>query len=66
MKALRLSSICPQVLRAPITKGESLGEMVLNYKGNELLRRPLIALEDVSEVGLVAGFWDEVLIFLGR
>lgn len=56
----------PNILRAPITKGETLGEMVLTYEGEELLRRPLIALEDVPEAGFVTSFVDELLIFLGQ
>ena len=56
----------PAVLRAPITKGETLGEMLLIYDGKELLRRPLIALEDVEEAGFITSFVDELLIFLGR
>lgn len=54
----------PDTLRAPIAKEEPLGEMILKYEGEELLRRPLIALEEAKEASLLLGFWDEVLIFL--
>lgn len=56
----------PSVLRAPITKGETLGEMVLSYEGEVLLRRPLVALEDVEEAGFITNFVDELLIFLSQ
>ena len=54
----------PNTIRAPISKNEPIGEMILEYKGEEILRRPLVSLEEAKEASLLAGFWDELLIFL--
>ena len=54
----------PNTIRAPIAKGDTVGNMILEYKGEEILTRPLIALEEAAEASFFTRFWDEIRIFL--
>ena len=55
----------PRVMRAPISKGEQLGELILEFEGGEVLKRPLIALENIPSAGFLGSTFDEIMIFLG-
>lgn len=53
-----------QVIKAPVTAGQDLGEIVIRLGDNELLRRPLVALADVEQGSWIDRLWDAVLLFL--
>src|SRR5690625_3195132 len=53
-----------QVIRAPVAEGDVLGEMVVSLGEEELLRRPLVALEDVAQGGLFKRLWDGLLLLI--
>ena len=48
-------------LEAPVTKGARVGDIVINLQDEELLRVPLVALQEVAEGGLWQRAWDTVL-----
>jgi D-alanyl-D-alanine carboxypeptidase (penicillin-binding protein 5/6) len=48
-------------LEAPIAKGTRIGDIVVSLQDQELLRVPLVALQDVAEGSLWQRAWDHVL-----
>ncbi|WP_372781339.1 D-alanyl-D-alanine carboxypeptidase family protein [Litorivivens sp.] len=53
-----------EVLTAPIREGQEYGELVVSLDGKELVRSPLIALQDVEQGGLVKRLWDAIVLFV--
>lgn len=51
------------VLKAPIEKGQVLGELVVRQSGEEVARRPLLALEPIEQAGFFKRIWDYILLF---
>ncbi len=52
-----------QVIKAPITKGQELGNITVKLDGETLLDVPLVALENVEEAGFFARLWDDIKLF---
>ena len=52
------------LIEAPLNKGQKVGEVIVELDGNEVMRRPLVALEDVPEGGLWRKAVDTVLMML--
>ncbi|MCC1497481.1 D-alanyl-D-alanine carboxypeptidase family protein [Alcanivorax sp. 1008] len=50
-------------IRAPISKGETLGSVVVSLDGEVLLDRPLVALNDVEQAGLFKRLWHRIRLF---
>ncbi len=57
------TEIQPQ-LEAPLAKGQKVGEVVVELNGEEITRKPLVALEDVAEGGIWRTMVDTVLMML--
>ena len=57
------TEIQPQ-LQAPLSKGQKVGDVIIELAGEEIVRRPLIALDDVVEGGLWRQAVDTVLMML--
>lgn len=55
--------IQPQI-EAPLTKGQKVGEVIVELDGEVLTRRALVALEDVPEGGIWRTMVDSVLMML--
>ena len=51
-------------LEAPISKGQKVGEVIVELDGDLVARQPLVALEDLAEGGLWRGMVDTVLLLL--
>lgn len=51
------------VIKAPIEAGQRLGELIVSHSGEEVARRPLLALQAVEQAGLFARIWDYILLF---
>lgn len=51
------------VIKAPIEVGQVLGELVVRNGDEELVRRPLLALEAVEPSGFMSRLWDNILLF---
>ena len=52
------------ILEAPIEKGQQLGTMTVNYQGEEILSRPVVALNAVEEAGFFQRLWDSLKLFV--
>ncbi|MFY9973736.1 MAG: D-alanyl-D-alanine carboxypeptidase family protein [Chromatiaceae bacterium] len=50
-------------LKAPIAKGARIGDIVVNLEDQELLRVPLVALQEVAQGSLWQRAWDGVLLW---
>jgi D-alanyl-D-alanine carboxypeptidase (penicillin-binding protein 5/6) len=50
-------------IRAPISKGDTLGSVVVSLDGEVLLDRPLVALNDVEQAGLFKRLWHRIRLF---
>ena len=53
-------------IKAPIQVGQTLGELVVYVAGEEVTRKPLIALHEVKRAGFFARFWDFILLFVSN
>jgi serine-type D-Ala-D-Ala carboxypeptidase (penicillin-binding protein 5/6) len=53
-----------QFVTAPIESGTRLGELVVKLEGEELLRAPLVALEEVDSGGLLRRLWHSIMMFV--
>lgn len=47
-------------LMAPISKNDNIGHLVIKFKDNELVKLPIIALEDAPESGLFSRMLDKI------
>ena len=50
-------------IQAPITLGETFGEVAVSLDGKELVKVPIVAQVPVAEAGLVSRLWDGTLLF---
>jgi D-alanyl-D-alanine carboxypeptidase (penicillin-binding protein 5/6) len=50
-------------IRAPITEGDSYGELVIKLDGETLLKKPLAALQSIPQAGFFQRVWDAVKLF---
>ena len=50
-------------IRAPISKGDTLGSVVVSLDGEVLLDRPLVALNDVEQAGFFKRLWHRIRLF---
>jgi D-alanyl-D-alanine carboxypeptidase (penicillin-binding protein 5/6) len=57
------TEIDPQI-QAPVAKGQKVGDVIVELDGELVVRRPLVALDDVPEGGLWRRAVDTVLIML--
>ena len=55
-------SIQPE-LRAPIEEGRQYGTLTVSLDGEQLVQRPLVALEAVEEAGFFSRIWDHIVLF---
>lgn len=53
-----------EVLTAPISEGQEYGELVVSLDGEELVRAPLVALQNVEEGGILKRLWDAIVLFV--
>jgi D-alanyl-D-alanine carboxypeptidase (penicillin-binding protein 5/6) len=52
-------------LSAPIKKGDSIGHLVIKFEGKNLVKLPLVALEDAPESGFFSQIWNWLMSLLG-
>ena len=52
------------LIEAPLAKGQKVGDVIVELDGQEVLRRPLVALANVAEGGLWRKAVDSVLMML--
>lgn len=57
------TEINPQ-LQAPLARGQRVGYVIVELAGEEILRRPLVALDEIAEGGLWRKAVDSVLMML--
>ncbi len=55
-----------EVIKAPIVNGQEYGELVVTLDGEELLRKPLVALQAVAEAGFFKRLWHDILLFFSQ
>ena len=63
-KALQAVMNLDEVIKAPVTKGKTYGELVVTLDDEELLRQPLVALETIEKGGIFKQLWDGLILFL--
>jgi D-alanyl-D-alanine carboxypeptidase (penicillin-binding protein 5/6) len=62
---LEANSNVDTIIKAPITKGQELGELVLTLDGEEVLRAPLLAANAIEEAGMFSRLWDSMVLMVG-
>lgn len=50
-------------LRAPIQKGQQYGTLTVRLGDEQLVERPLVALEAVEQAGFFSRIWDHIVLF---
>ena len=53
----------PELLEAPIAKGQAIGTVRVTLDGKVVAERPLVALEAVEEAGFFKRLWHEFLMW---
>lgn len=53
----------PEVIKAPIAAGQSIGTLTLELDGKVLNTQPLVALQPVEEASFFARLWDKMKLF---
>lgn len=53
-----------EIIKAPITAGQELGNVVVQLDGKQLLDIPLVAQQAIEEAGLFARLWDSIKLFV--
>ncbi len=51
-------------IEAPITAGQTLGELVVTLDDKEIYKSDLVALNAVEQAGFFARLWDSIVIFI--
>lgn len=62
-KELKTDVDVPEQIDAPLSKGQELGRLIVQYEGDTLLDTPLTADRDVPEAGFFARLWDSIKLF---
>jgi len=52
-----------KVIKAPVIKGEEYGVVRVTLNDEEVVTVPLVAMEDVSEGGLLKRIWHAIMLF---
>jgi len=52
-----------KVIKAPISAGDSYGQLLVRLNGDTLLERPLVALESVEQANFFVRLWDGIKLF---
>lgn len=52
-----------EVLKAPIKKGQALGQLTISRDGEVLAEQPLLAQKDIDQAGLFSRLWDHIKLF---
>jgi len=60
---LKPSMDVPELLEAPIAKGQAIGTVRVTMDGKVVAERPLVALEAVEEAGFFKRLWHEFLMW---
>lgn len=63
-EALKAEIVVNTQIEAPLTQGQSLGELVVALDGKEIYRTPLVALQAVEQAGFFSRLWDSLVLFL--
>jgi len=53
----------PELIEAPLSKGEEIGELRLTLNGEVISRSPLIALSDATEAGFFSRVGQSISLF---
>lgn len=53
-----------QLIKAPITAGQTLGELTLTLGDEVLAKKPLVAAKDIEKSGFFARLWDGLTLFI--
>lgn len=51
------------VIKAPVSAGQELGELIVYVDDEEVSRQPVVALKSVEQAGFFARIWDLILLF---
>jgi D-alanyl-D-alanine carboxypeptidase (penicillin-binding protein 5/6) len=57
---LKISTVLPDAVEAPIQKGQKIGEVLIKLNGKILRQKPLLALSSTEKGGVIARFGDSV------
>lgn len=52
-----------EIIKAPVKKGLEYGRIKVELEGRTLVDKPMVAMEDVEEAGLLARLWDHIKLF---
>lgn len=62
--SLKAEMMIDSQIEAPISEGQTLGELVVTLDDKEIFKSDLVALSAVQEAGFFSRLWDSILIFI--
>ena len=62
-EGLEASLDMSNAIKAPLTRGQALGQVIVSLNGEQVKAVPLVALDDVPEGSLFKRIWDQILLF---
>lgn len=60
---LKAEMLIDDVIKAPVKKGQELGNLTVGFNGEQVVNVPLVAAETVEEAGFLARIWASVQLF---
>jgi D-alanyl-D-alanine carboxypeptidase (penicillin-binding protein 5/6) len=52
-----------KVIKAPVVKGQEYGAVRVTLNGEDVIRVPLVAMENVEEGGILKQIWHTIMLF---
>lgn len=52
-----------KVIKAPVIKGQEYGAVRVTLNGEDVVRVPLVAMEDIAEGGILKKIWHTIMLF---
>jgi D-alanyl-D-alanine carboxypeptidase (penicillin-binding protein 5/6) len=66
IEALQAEMSIDGILQAPLKRGDQVGRLKINYRGETLQELPLIVQQDVESAGFFGRVWDSLVLFFMR
>lgn len=61
---LKVNLVFPTVLEAPISKGQTIGDIVISIDGETLKKQPVVAQQAIEEMGFFRKLWTKFIEWL--
>ncbi|MBF0147957.1 MAG: D-alanyl-D-alanine carboxypeptidase [Magnetococcales bacterium] len=63
--SLEVGMVYEEPMYAPLEKGQKIGAVIVKFKGQEILNRPVVAAKELPSGGIVGRLMDSVRLYFG-